>query len=1799
MNNEYIEITKFGKKVLFTSTLKDDYIFKTIEREKDFYEFELLDWLLVLPYDDGIFIDVGANLGNHTLFFSKIMGKECYSFEPNDKVYSALVENITLNVLEKNVKCFNTALGNKSGKASILSVLDNNLGSTTLEYKDNGDIDVKTLDSIIFNNQSVALIKIDVEGFEFEVLKGAKETIKTNTPILLIECADQLIINQTIDYLNEFNYEPITVFGSTPLLVFVHSSKVVSTFGQNRPNFYSELKSYTVEHEKIDRINKRYRQLSESKDSIKADLDEARKKYRFSTEQISEYKIKVSDLQNGLKLLNNQIQSIHIEKERLRAEGERVETFLKEEKEGHKESQRKLEQYREEILSKEKELIRLENDNKAASEQLSQANEKYRGSTGNLQTLERALERLKEEKGQLTAESRKAEGELKEEKERYKNLSVEIKELRNSSEKKITTLLITEKDLISAKAELKFSKERLTIEQAARKNVEKTLDKTKILLDQIQLKSTKEQQYLSMQIEKLNDKLVTKSEELRSVTDKLNDNYSELYSLEKRLDETIEEYQNTLKQLAIVTEHLNDADTKYRSVTEQIAILREQLNSEEIAHINSIIILDQTKNSLLQANDKYRFQTAQIVPKLKDEIKLNTLKMKRMEDEYKRKLEHFSQQKALAELQVAKVRATLSFQVGYQIVHGLKSWRGVLILPVKLWQIRQDFRIKKGQLAIPPIAVITATEAQCSIISMPMIASEISTPPVVKTPFISSKLLRVACIMDQFTYSSYAPECDLYQLTPEHWQNELESCQPELLFIESAWRGKDDLWGNKVGHAAKEVQDIVEWCRTRSIPTVFWNKEDPIHFETFLNTARLFDYVFTTDIDCIHRYKGALGHERVYLLPFAAQPAVNNPIEKFERKDAFCFAGAYYVRYPDRTRDLGNFVSQLAELKSVEIYDRNYGKEDPNYQFPSEYQPFIIGNLPFEEIDKAYKGYNYAINLNSIKQSQTMFARRVYELLASNTLTISNFSRGVRLMFGDLVITTDSGDEIKRRLENILNDDSVSRKYRLAALRKVMSEHTYADRLSYIVSKVQNAPVPETMPVIAMVAFVDSIDSYDRILAAFDRQHYRHKKLYLVVSDEVALPENDAPNVYRISISKADTINISDAIDTDFIAGVVSEDYYGPHYLTDIALATRYSAATVIGKAAQYVRDAVQISLQSENQRYRQGTILNGRSCAVHHSLLPQESTSAWVDAIHQQTYEDDKTLSIDEFNYCKNGHFGDTTEVPSVVDDLPNINTGISLHDLITRAEKIKPLEMLADQNPFWSGELLSPLFKMPASGTITSEIEGSAWQIISTLADGKHEYLYATRELSLSEMNIQSDIGKLYFDTTPGLNLQVTLIFMDAQKHKISHVVKAANRNQEFHIPLGTATVRLGLRVYASGSAMIRGIVWGHRPIRPSQVVGHSRHLILTNHYPSYDDLYRNGFVHSRVMAYHERGVDVDVFRLRKDETLSYHEFHNIDVITGSQEALRQLIAGGNYESILVHFLDEAMWEVLKEFVDNIRVIVWVHGAEIQPYHRRDFNYHTDDARNDAKKKSDIRMTFWRSILQPMPENLQFIFVSRYFAEEVMEDIGFRIPEAHYSIIHNPIDSDIFEYASKSVEQRKRILSIRPYASAKYANDLSVKAVLMLKDKPFFRELEFLFMGDGVLFDETLAPLQDLDNVTIKRGFLTQTEIAAMHKEYGIFLCPTRMDAQGVSRDEAMSSGLIPVTNGVTAIPEFVDETCGILAPADDFITMAEGIEKLYKKPELFSVMSLAASNRVRKQSDKKILIEDECRLIDGDKE
>lgn len=388
----------------------------------------------------------------------------------------------------------------------------------------------------------------------------------------------------------------------------------------------------------------------------------------------------------------------------------------------------------------------------------------------------------------------------------------------------------------------------------------------------------------------------------------------------------------------------------------------------------------------------------------------------------------------------------------------------------------------------------------------------------------SLKEIKVACILDEFSFINYAPECNLEYLRYETWHKQMMSFKPDIFFMETAWQGLELDWEGKISTSSKELMGIIHYCRSHNIPIVMWNKEDPVHTKKFLPIMKLGDFVFTTAAECIDFYKKELGHDRVGLLHFAAQPKYHNPIETFERKDAIAFAGAFYPRFPQRNEFLWDFIQNVENNYKVEIYDRNYYVQGTANKFPDNWKKYIMGNLSFDQIAKGYKGYKYNISLNSVTESETMFSRRVFELMASNTLVLSNFSKGMNNLFGDLVLNAENGTNLSKLL--LAQDEGALKKRQLRALRCVMSSHLYEDRFSTIIEAIYGKKLIFPFPII----YVYSEGNHPDI----SKQTYKGI-IIKKIGDE--LPQ-----------------------DKDAFISIFSKEYsYDEDYLYDLILSTRYS----------------------------------------------------------------------------------------------------------------------------------------------------------------------------------------------------------------------------------------------------------------------------------------------------------------------------------------------------------------------------------------------------------------------------------------------------------------------------------------------------------------------------------------------------------------------------------------------------------------------------------------------------------------
>lgn len=140
----------------------------------------MLSPLLQYITEGGVVVDCGAMIGDHTITYARAVGESgcVYAFEPNEQAFECLEYNTKYM---KNVLCFCCAIG-KAGKAILHK--DVNAGASHLQYSESG-IDVVTLDSLNFSK--LDFIKIDVEGFECDVVEGAAETLRRCRPVILCE----------------------------------------------------------------------------------------------------------------------------------------------------------------------------------------------------------------------------------------------------------------------------------------------------------------------------------------------------------------------------------------------------------------------------------------------------------------------------------------------------------------------------------------------------------------------------------------------------------------------------------------------------------------------------------------------------------------------------------------------------------------------------------------------------------------------------------------------------------------------------------------------------------------------------------------------------------------------------------------------------------------------------------------------------------------------------------------------------------------------------------------------------------------------------------------------------------------------------------------------------------------------------------------------------------------------------------------------------------------------------------------------------------------------------------------------------------------------------------------------------------------------------------------------------------------------------------------------------------------------------------------------------------------------------
>lgn len=211
----------------------DDFLTRHFVRAGGFYEEELLAALENrLGGTPGLALDCGANIGNHALFFSGVMGLETYAFEPVAANRDLLEKLVASNDVGQGIHIVPDAISDHNGVVHLACPSTDNPGM--FRVSDDGEkANATTLDAFMDSNglgaDRVRLLKIDVEGHELAVLAGAQATISNMTGLVIAELASVAEFDAFSTNIAPLGFRPSAVYCATPTVVFSRDADIASS----------------------------------------------------------------------------------------------------------------------------------------------------------------------------------------------------------------------------------------------------------------------------------------------------------------------------------------------------------------------------------------------------------------------------------------------------------------------------------------------------------------------------------------------------------------------------------------------------------------------------------------------------------------------------------------------------------------------------------------------------------------------------------------------------------------------------------------------------------------------------------------------------------------------------------------------------------------------------------------------------------------------------------------------------------------------------------------------------------------------------------------------------------------------------------------------------------------------------------------------------------------------------------------------------------------------------------------------------------------------------------------------------------------------------------------------------------------------------------------------------------------------------------------------------------------------------------------------------------------------------------
>ncbi len=239
-----------------------------LERTGSFYELPFLEVLRRCVPDETVIVDVGAHIGNHTLFFGVVMDRPVLAVEANPVTAALLRHNVRRNLRPDRVEVVETAVSDKHGTAQLGRQIADDAGTASLEIAVGAatqtvDVAVTTLDDVwsashlAGDGVRVGLLKIDVEGHEPAVIRGAKDMLRAHRPLVTTEVQDLPAYREVREEMSQLDYVPVAAMNPTATVFWATNGGVCGELAHAHPILEAALEHAIVVTSQLNTLRQR------------------------------------------------------------------------------------------------------------------------------------------------------------------------------------------------------------------------------------------------------------------------------------------------------------------------------------------------------------------------------------------------------------------------------------------------------------------------------------------------------------------------------------------------------------------------------------------------------------------------------------------------------------------------------------------------------------------------------------------------------------------------------------------------------------------------------------------------------------------------------------------------------------------------------------------------------------------------------------------------------------------------------------------------------------------------------------------------------------------------------------------------------------------------------------------------------------------------------------------------------------------------------------------------------------------------------------------------------------------------------------------------------------------------------------------------------------------------------------------------------------------------------------------------------------------------------------------------------